>query len=205
MCFHECLLLVTRCISALVDKLALQFNPWAFTYVGLYNYSFTDAACLATDLFEKRGWTTIVSDDLVPNILLMTSLVLGGMTGCFGHLLEWITTARLSSLDEPGLVSFVIGTIIGIVMSSVLFGLIHSSVNTVLVCFASEPVDFQTNHPELSDEMRESWREVWPGALDIVDMRLAIAQTPIASSPSPTSIVEGQLLPDHGPMPPLLV
>lgn len=112
----------------------------------------------------------------------MTSLVLGGMTGCLGHLLEWMDVWQLTSLGEPGLVSFVMGAIIGVVLSSILFGMIHSSVNTVLICFASEPVTFAKNHSELSDEMREAWREVWPGALDIMDMRMALAHARASSA-----------------------
>ena len=56
-------------------------------------------------------------------------------------------------------------------VSSVLFGIISSSVNAVIVLFATSPVDFEENHPELSEEMRNAWREVWPGCMDIVDMR----------------------------------
>jgi hypothetical protein len=182
---HECLRLVAGCITSFVDALTVRFNHWAFTYIGLYNYGFSEAAYRATDLFEKRGWSTIVSDDLVPNILLITSLVLGGMTGCFAGLLEWIDVVQISSLNQPGLVSFAIGTVIGIVLPSILFGIIHSSVNTVIVCFASEPVDFQENHPQLSDEMRDAWREVWPGALDVVDMRLAMARAQMEDSLMP--------------------
>ena len=63
----------------------------------------------------------------------------------------------------------------GLVVSSVLFGLINSSVQSVIVCFASSPVDFERNHPELSQEMRTAWREVWPGCMDVVDMRVAVA------------------------------
>ena len=64
---------------------------------------------------------------------------------------------------------------VGLVVSSVLFGIISSSVNTVIVCFAASPVDFEQNHPNLSQEMRAAWREVWPGCMDVVDMRVAVA------------------------------
>jgi hypothetical protein len=57
----------------------------------------------------------------------------------------------------------------------VLFGIIGSSVNAVIVCFAASPVDFEQNHPELSHEMRKAWREVWPGCMDVVDLRVAAA------------------------------
>ena len=76
---------------------------------------------------------------------------------------------------------FSTGVVLGLVITSVLFGIISSSLNAVLVCFAASPVDFETNHPELSHEMRAAWREVWPGCMDVVDLRVALA------NPSPHS------------------
>ena len=64
-----------------------------------------------------------------------------------------------------------VGALVGFVVSSVLFGIISSSVNAVIVLFATSPVDFEQNHPELSEEMRNAWREVWPGCMDIMDGR----------------------------------
>lgn len=93
-------------MTSCVDNLADRFNPWAFTYVGLYGYNLIDAGLHSTELFNKRGWSTIVSDDLVPNVLLMTSLVIGGITGCFAHLIENIEGLSLTSLNEPIATSF---------------------------------------------------------------------------------------------------
>lgn len=138
-----------------------------------------DASQHASELFEKRGWTVIVSDDLVPNILLMTSLVIGGVTGCFAHLIAQIDGFKITSMETNGLASFAEGTVIGVVLTSVLFAVISSSVNTVIVCFAASPVDFEENHNELSHEMRSAWREVWPGALDVMDVRLGVPGIPI--------------------------
>ena len=67
------------------------------------------------------------------------------------------------------------GVVLGLVVTSVLFGIVSASVNAVLVCFAASPVDFENNHPELSHEMRAAWREVWPGCMDVVDLRVALA------------------------------
>lgn len=77
------------------------------------------------------------------------------------------------------------GVVVGLVVTSVLFGVVSSSVNAVLVCFAASPVDFENNHPELSHEMRSAWREVWPGCMDVVDLRVALA------NPSPHSSSHG--------------
>jgi len=63
-----------------------------------------------------------------------------------------------------------IGFMVGLVLSSILFSVISSSVNAVVVCFAGSPVEFQNNHPKCSLVMREAWRESWPGFVDFVDM-----------------------------------
>jgi Plasma-membrane choline transporter len=140
----------------------------------MYHYGFLDAGSHATALFETRGWSTIVSDDLVPNVLFFTSLVIGGITGCFAYFLSQIDRlAVVNPKDEAGLAPFFEGVVIGLVLPSVVFGLIGSSVNAVLVCFASSPLDFDRRHPQLSREMRAAWREVWPRALDVSRDRFA--------------------------------
>lgn len=172
---HECLLFIQRCITNCVDGLASNFNPWGFTYVGLYGYAFTEAGSLATEVFAKRGWTTIVSDDLVPNVLLMTSIVVGGVTGCCAFLLSGLEQLNVTSLHTPRVTSFCLGFVLGTVLTSILFGAINGSVSAVICLFAMSPVDFERNHQTLSREMRSAWREVWPGAVDDVDVRLAMA------------------------------
>ena len=107
LCLHEFVKCVQMCISSCVDKLSDRFNPWALTYVGLYGYSLIDAGLNATELFEKRGWTTIVSDDLVANVLLMFSVVVGGVTGCFGMLIQGLGEVEVSSLHEESFTAFV--------------------------------------------------------------------------------------------------
>jgi len=84
---------------------------------------------------------------------------------------------------------FSTGVVLGLVITSVLFGIISSSLNAVLVCFAASPVDFEKNHPELSHEMRAAWREVWPGCMDVVDLRVALA------NPSPLHSTRGSGIP----------
>jgi hypothetical protein len=47
-------------------------------------------------------------------------------------------------------------------MCSTLFSLVSSAVNTVIVCYAEAPAEFQQNHPQLSEQMRISWRQAYP-------------------------------------------
>jgi len=174
LCLHECLVCFQECIVSCVDGLSDTFNPWAFTYVGMYSYGFLEAGRRSTDLFRRRGWSMIVTDDLIPNVLFMVSVVIGGVTGCFAVLVQPLDEFRFYSIERPNLAAFLLGIAIGIVLSSVLLGLISSAVNAVVVCFAGSPVDFQKNHPKLSHEMRSAWREVWPGCMDIMDINVSM-------------------------------
>lgn len=167
--FHRCLHFIQACLSNAVDYATIRCNEYSFTYVGMYHYGFLEAGKNAHNLFEKRGWTAIVADDLIPNVLFLTSLVMGGLTGCFAYATAQIYDLSLTSLPDPGIASFVLGAGLGLIVNSILFSVVSSSVNTVLVCYASSPVDFDKNHPELSAETRAAWREVWPNALDIIN------------------------------------
>ena len=207
--FHECLHCIQTCITDCVEGLVDRFNPWGFAYVGLYGYAFPKASSLSTELFAKRGWTTIVSDDLVSNVLLMTSVVVGGVTGCIGFLLAGMEQLHITSMDTPGVAAFFVGLVVGLVLTSILFGAINGSVNAVIILFATSPVDFEQNHHDLSHEMRSAWREVWPGCVDDVDASLAIAAVnggghgPSLRSASPLAgPMKGAVVPPPPPMVP---
>lgn len=176
-CVTDCLRIFQECTVSTVDRVSNKINPWAFTYVGMYSYGFAEAGEKATELFEKRGWSKIVTDDLIPNILFMVSVVIGGVTGCIALLVESIDGYHFSSFNQPTLTAFLIGVCVGITLSSVLFGVISSSVNAVIVCFAESPVEFEENHSDLSRKMRSAWREVWPGCMDVTDMSITLYST----------------------------
>ena len=107
MTLHECIHCIQTCMTNLVESLARRFSPWSFTYVGLYGYSIMDAGLRSSELFEKRGWTTIVSDELVPNVLLLITLAITGLTGVFAHLLDSFERLSLTASHEPLVTPFV--------------------------------------------------------------------------------------------------
>jgi hypothetical protein len=130
----------------------------------MYGYNFLEAGDKATELFEKRGWTEIVSDTLVGVAVLFICLVIGGITGLFAVVIESIegSCTPLSSLNQASLVAFIIGICGGFVVSILLFSTISSSINTILVCLAAYPIEFEENHPALSDEIRQAWATMRP-------------------------------------------
>jgi len=160
------LLCLAECILACIESLIEYFNKWAFIYVGIYGMSYCESGSNVMQLFANRGWEAIIADDLVGNTLLLVSLIVGGLTGCIGILIE--ISSGLIEENNPGdesMLAFGLGFIIGVVLCSILMSVVASSVNAVLVLFAEKPAEFQSNHPQLSQNMREIWSTIYPGSV----------------------------------------
>jgi len=153
----SCLLCCVQCIIGCIEYLVEYFNRWAFVYVGLYGYSFMDAGKNVMTLFKSRGWTTIITDNLIDRVLGMLAVAVGVLTGVTG-----IIVANTLGVDLGYGVPFLMGLSLGFVICATLMGVVSSAVNTVIVCYAEAPNEFQTNHPKLSDNMRATWRQAWP-------------------------------------------
>jgi hypothetical protein len=144
MCIFDCLL-------EYVERLVVYFNKWvraheqavskqlcrvvlilttyclfclsqAYVYVGLYGYSYMEAGHKVMSLFSQRGWSAIINDDLVINVLSLMSLVIGGLTGCVGLALaaahkSWVSEfPDKQSLWVPFLSAFLIGYLISSIL-----------------------------------------------------------------------------------------
>lgn len=110
------------------------------------------------NLFQTRGWTAIIADTLVDTVLMMVSFCVGILTGLMG--LAVAAAMQQGSGTLAG--AFFVGLLVGFVFCSTLFGLISSGVNAVIVLFAESPAEFAANHPQLSQEMLQSWRQAYP-------------------------------------------
>jgi hypothetical protein len=135
-----------------------SLNSSRAVYVGLYGFSFMEAGTGVMDLFRARGWTSIITDYMVDTVLFMVSLGVGVMTG----ILAVMVGAFMQLSDGANLgMSFLIGFIVGYGMCATLFSVVSSAVNTVIVCYAEAPNEFQANHPMLSERMRLTWKQAW--------------------------------------------
>ena len=151
-----------RCFSPMHRRIR-SCNRWTYTYIGMYAYSFFEAGERALQLFQTRQWVEVVEDSLIQNVLLMSSVVIGGSAGVFAVVVEETDGYDFTSFHQPIISAFVIGSVLGYVLSNILLlGVVGSAVNTILVCFAAGPFEFDKNHPRLSREMREVWsQQVW--------------------------------------------
>ena len=111
-------------------------------------------------LFRNRGWTAIITDLMVDTVLMMVSLGVGVTTAVLVMIIGALTGLG-SSAGTIGTAAF-LGFLLGYGMASTLFSVVSSAVNTVIVCYAEAPNEFQANHPELSSKMRDAWRVAYP-------------------------------------------
>ena len=154
--FHSC------------NSILRYFNKWAFVYVGLYGYSYIEAGKNVFTLFQNRGWEAIIADDLVSNVFFFLSLCVGLICAAIGFAFNENSPAGwFDNSPSPDTISATcagLGFVAGLVLSSILMSTIASAVNTVIVCFAEGPAEFEANHPELSRKMRETWLEFYPNS-----------------------------------------
>jgi len=160
LCLVECLL---RCVEELLE----YFNKFAYIYVGMYGYGYVEAGKNVMTLFGQKGWSIIIADDLISNVLFLFSLIIGLLTGGVGAAIHEINPSWFSipaGASDTAAMGTAIGLcfLVGLVVSATTLSVVDSSVNTVLVCFAEAPAEFEENHPEHSAEMRSAWRKVYP-------------------------------------------
>lgn len=116
-------------------------------------------------LFADRGWEAIIADDLVGGAIGLMCVIIGLIIGGVGvGYAKWDPTFN-ELAQNSGVIAFFIGLLAGLIICSILLSTISSAVNTVIVMFADAPQEFQTNHPELSAKMRETWQQFYPSSI----------------------------------------
>jgi len=144
------LLCCLDCILRILEDILTYFNKWAFIYVGIYGYTYTAAGSKVMALFQQRGWTVIINDNLVSNALVQLSFIVALLVG--------ITSSF--AFSYAGTIWFGLG--LGFYLALTFANVLVSAVNTIIVCFAEAPQDLQRNHGALSRQMREAWNKVYP-------------------------------------------
>ena len=96
------------CLLGCVEKVFKYFNKWAYVYVGLYGYKYTDAGEKVISLLKSRGWTSIVSRNVLGQCLSLMIFSIGLITLLVDTIL--IEMILNSSKDYKNIYSRVGGT-----------------------------------------------------------------------------------------------
>lgn len=140
-----------------LESFVEYINVWAYVYVGLYGYDYWTAGKQVAALFRARGWDVIVTDNLVDRSLAMMSSFIVLTVGLVG-----VVLAIVWDLGVFG--AFGIAVVLGAMSCQILFGVVTSAVNTVVVCFAESPNQLNQNghDPKLHRELIEAYRKAYP-------------------------------------------
>jgi len=158
--FLNCLL---QCILSCLEDMMEYFNTWAYVYVGLYGFPYLEAGKNVLQLFENKGWSVIITDNLCENCLFIVSIGIGMVSGVMGVVMASMNPSSVAAFGvEVATSGFLVGLVVGVVLSSILLSVVNSAVNTVIVCFAEAPQELDRNHGAIGAEMREGWRKSWP-------------------------------------------
>ena len=122
------------------------------------------------ELFRHRGWSTIISDALVNRMLGMMCLCIALINTLAAVIWTLGTSAEVMATCA------IFAFIIGLLMSSMAFGVIVSAVDSIIVLFCEAPAEFKENHPALAQELEETWTQAWP---DVFSPGVAAVATPV--------------------------
>lgn len=172
---------VAQCLLLWVERIAEYFNRWAFVYVGLYGYSYIDAGKRVFALFAHRGWTVLISDTLVNRMLGVMCLCVGMVTSLVAVAVATIgVVASDDGAEGTVAVIALFAFFIGALMSSMVFGVLSSAVEAVVVLFAEAPAELWANHPELAEELHDTWAQAWPDLFTPAQSSMQGTAVPVA-------------------------
>ena len=147
-----CVCCLDGCLKCLRDVME-YFNRWAFTYVAVYGDSFKVAGRRTHALFARRGWSAIVSDQLVSLSFTCAAILVAVVVAIITYFLASVFGCRgMRGLLVPtaALVAFMMGTCVT--------GVLDAGALTVLVCFAEDPRPCQRLHPEEFGALIGAWQ-----------------------------------------------
>jgi len=157
-----------------MEDIIEYFNQWAYVFVGIYGYSYIESGRKVMELFRARGWTALITDDLVGYVLNVTAFTVAIFTGLIAVGIEAGASSGMGDgtsylfgvIPEDGLSAgwsaFLVGSLLGLFIACVMTNVIKGAVNTVVVCYADSPAMLEQNHPALTYEMATSWVAVFP-------------------------------------------
>ena len=157
-CLAECVL---QCMGDIIE----YFNKYAFTYVGIYGYSYMESGRRTHELFRTSGWTAVINDNLVSNALFMMSVTCAIITSIISYSLPAISPSYFGSPSDSSSDSGVSasttlalwGFVTSLILTLGVSDVIVSGVCAVYVCVREGAEVLEVNHEEVAEKVREAY------------------------------------------------
>jgi hypothetical protein len=148
---------------SIIEHYARYLNSYAYCFVALYGKDFRTAGREVQAMFDQRGWTAVINDDLVSKTLGVANLGVGAVTGFAGGLSMYLgyagsETVNLHWVGAVALLSFFVGMLLAFTVS----GVITSAVRTVFVCYAKASDVLEQTRPEANQRLTRAWLKFYP-------------------------------------------
>jgi hypothetical protein len=127
------------CILQFLENIIEYFNEYAYSYIGIYNMSYINAANSTWNLVKRSGLIALFNDNLIYPVLLFSTLFITIGTGFF----FWLMTNDVILSVMCGFIAFII--------SSVIMNLIHSIIVSLFVCCTENMTILDIVDPDLNN------------------------------------------------------
>ena len=75
-----------------------------FRFLEQYGYSYLEAGKNVMILFKEKGWSIIISDNLISNVLSLFCFIIGGLTGCVGLVMSEINPSWFEGYGDASMI-----------------------------------------------------------------------------------------------------
>lgn len=103
---------ILDCLARWLEDLVEYFNQWAYCFVGIYGLSYLESGRKVIELFRARGWTSIVTDNLVGYTMGYAAFAVAIGTGFVGVMVERLIASKHQATD-PDNKSYIFGPLPG--------------------------------------------------------------------------------------------
>ena len=113
-------------------------------------------------LFQQRGWTAVINDDLVSTTLVVANFGVAAVSALAGGLAS--RTSSYVRISQVMMLSF----ILGLLMAFTVTGVLMSAVRTIFVCYAKASDVIGRTRPESAKKLRTAWEKFHPTSVVVV-------------------------------------
>ncbi|OQR82691.1 PNS1-like protein [Achlya hypogyna] len=165
-CVAACIVGCLACLIGVLKSWMELFNRFAYAYVGIHGYSFITAGRKVSKLFNSKGWSAIVNDDLTQKVFFLGNIVVGTLAAFATIQIASndLATNRneFAGLKKPEATIGVFGFVIGYVVNNLFMSLMASAVTTIFVLWAEDPAGWQATQPTHYERLHAAWLKIYP-------------------------------------------
>lgn len=145
-----------------VENVVAGINEWTFIYSALTGQESFLASQSFTDLFQRRGWTVIINDNLIENSFMISNIGTGIVAATTSGFIAQLLLFHGRQATEYIIIVLAISFLIGLLMSAIMTKIFLFSVRTIFICFALNPEALGVTHPDYLIQLTKAWHKFHP-------------------------------------------